>query len=66
MKKISFLFLAVILLSFTGCQKDDLVVVSSTTDDIVSLQKSGDIIDGQYIVIFNEKAPGLKSKNWLF
>lgn len=62
MKKISFLFLAVILLSFTGCQKDDLVVVSSTTDDIVSLQKSGDIIDGQYIVIFNEKAPGLKSK----
>lgn len=62
MKKLSLLFLVVILLSFAGCQKDDLLVDNSTTDETLSLQKSGDIIDGQYIIIFNEKAPGLKSK----
>lgn len=62
MKNISLLLFAVVLLSLAGCQKDDLLVDSSSVDEIISLQKSGDIIEGQYIIIFSEKASGLKSK----
>lgn len=61
MKKIFILFFIVILLALIGCQKEDSTLVSTISDDI-SLQKSGDIIDGQYIVIFDEKQSGLKSR----
>ena len=61
MKKISFLFLVVILLAIIGCQKEDSTIVSNVSEDI-TLQKSGDIIDGQYIIVFNEKQSGLKSR----
>jgi hypothetical protein len=61
MKNFSVLFFFVILLALIGCEKEDSSIVSTLSDDI-SLQKSGDIIDGQYIVIFNERSSGLKSR----
>jgi subtilisin family serine protease len=61
MKKLSFLFSMVILLALIGCQKEDSTIVSNISEDNI-LQKSGDIIDGQYIIIFNEKQSGLKSR----
>lgn len=61
MKKLSFLLLMVILFALIGCQKEDSTIVSNISEDI-TLQKSGDIIDGQYIIIFNEKQTGLKSR----
>lgn len=61
MKNFLVLFFFVILLALIGCEKEDSSIVSTLSDDI-SLQKSGDIIDGQYIVIFNERSSGLKSR----
>jgi hypothetical protein len=61
MKKFSLLFFFVILLALIGCEKEDSNIVSTVSDDF-SLQKSGDIIDGQYIVVFNERSSGLKSR----
>ena len=61
MKNFSFLFLMVILFTLIGCQKEDSTIVSNISEDF-TLQKSGDIIDGQYIIIFNEKQSGLKSR----
>lgn len=61
MKNFLVLFFFVILLALIGCEKEDSSIVSTLSDDI-SLQKSEDIIDGQYIVIFNERSSGLKSR----
>ena len=61
MKKSVLLILAAILLALIGCQQEDSNTVTPSSDDL-SLYKSGDIIPGQYVVIFNEEVKGLKSK----
>lgn len=61
MKK-HFLFLSVVfLLSIAGCQKDDNNVIISPSEDY-SLLKSGDVIPGQYIVLFEQETIGIKSR----
>ncbi len=65
MKKFLLLSVLVLFLAIFGCQKDDNSVITSPTDE-GGLFKSGDIIDGQYIIIFNEDSKGLKSRGTTF
>ena len=61
MKKYFLLISAVILLALVGCQKDDNNIITPSTDEY-TLYKSGDIISGQYIVLFEQDAVGIKSR----
>ena len=61
MRKFTFLIFAVIVFAFVSCEKQDNTIVTSQNDESV-LYKSGDIIPGQYIVVFNEEVKGIKSK----
>lgn len=65
MKKFFLFSVLVLFLAIFGCQKDDNSVITSPTDES-GLFKSGDIIDGQYIIIFNEDSKGLKSRGTAF
>jgi len=65
MKKFLLLSVLVLLLAILGCQKEDSSIITSPTDES-GLFKSGDIIDGQYIIIFNEDGKGLKSRGTTF
>ncbi len=61
MKKVILLLFAVILFTLVGCESEDNNLVTPQTDETV-LYKSGDVIQGQYIVIFKEKFKGIKSR----
>ncbi len=60
MKKVILLLLAVILFTLVGCESEDNNLVTPQTD-ATALYKSGDVIPGQYIVIFKEEFKGIKS-----
>ena len=61
MRNFAFLVLTVLVFALIGCQKEDNTVVTSQSDES-ALYKSGDVIPGQYVVVFNEEVSGLKSK----
>jgi len=61
MKKVILLLFAVILFTLVGCEREDNNLVTPQTDE-TALYKSGDVIQGQYIVIFKEKFKGIKSR----
>lgn len=65
MKKFLLLSVLVLFLAILGCQKEDSSIITSPADES-GLFKSGDIIDGQYIIIFNEDGKGLKSRGTKF
>lgn len=61
MKKVVLLLFAVILFTLVGCEREENNLVTPQTDE-TTMYKSGDIIAGQYIVVFKEKFKGIKSK----
>jgi subtilisin family serine protease len=61
MKKVILLLFAVILFTLVGCESEDNNLVTPQAD-ATALYKSGDVIQGQYIVIFKEKFKGIKSR----
>ena len=61
MRKFTFMIFAVLVFALVSCEKQDNTIVTSQNDESV-LYKSGDIIPGQYVVVFNEEVAGLKSK----
>ena len=61
MRNFAFLVLTILVFALIGCQKEDNTIVTSQNDES-ALYKSGDIIPGQYVVVFNEEVKGLKSK----
>ena len=61
MRKFTFLIFAVLVFVLVSCEKQDNTIVTSQNDES-ALYKSGNIIPGQYVVVFNEEVAGLKSK----
>lgn len=61
MKKLTLILSVIILFAFVGCQKEENTIVTPQSDP-TAFYKNGDIIPGQYIVLFKEEFKGLKSK----
>lgn len=60
MRKVNLLLFAAVLFALVGCEREDNNIVAPQTDE-TTLYKSGDVIPGQYIVIFKEEFKGIKS-----
>ena len=58
MKLTKFLsFVAIAMFLFSACSKDEVKVIPSEKDNLVlNDEKSGDIIEGQYVVVLNESS----------
>lgn len=61
MKKNLFFFALFILVALAGCQKQEDDIITSPSNES-KLYKSGEVVPGQYIVIFKEEFKGIKSR----